>query len=508
MNVVAKKAVWSVKPMVIALALAGASSLPLGAWAQAVPFEVEGTVTSITPGPDGSANLVMFGQTYNVPNTAYIHTPTKTLTIDELLDMTPLPGRTLGGFLNGTGILIGTVASPGPGAVAVINDVAIEPAETVLLGAVTGTEGGIVKIMGVPLVELPRDPAFRMPSHGFTNEFGFEVDPATVPVGVLGAAEGYFGDDQQFHHFHVEVGGGTLVDPTTPAVSILRARCGSGARLEVLGGSYLPAAATIQVFNANTGYSFGSVATVIDPLTPQFGAYRFRADVGTGLTDTDGNCPSVVRVVNVQNGKEAISLVAGVTAPPPPPPDNLPPVAENDVAGTTAGLAVNVNLVENDTDPNNNLDPTTVQIVDNAGLSILFPDPRDGSITVTPTTAGTFNITYTVSDTGDPSLTSNVGTLQLVVQPAPVIDIVTVTRANYRQSRDRWDVRGTTNVPGATITLSLVSSGQEIATAVADAAGFWLFDVRGAGIFPVPGDSIRVTSSSGGTIDSQIVIVP
>ena len=96
----------------------------------------------------------------------------------------------------------------------------------------------------------------------------------------------------------------------------------------------------------------------------------------------------------------------------------------------------------------------------------------------------------------------------VVVQPAPVIDIVTVTRANYRQSRDRWDVRGTTNVPGATITLSLVSSGQEIATAVADAAGFWLFDVRGAGIFPVPGDSIRATSSSGGVIDSQIVIQP
>lgn len=503
MRSVENKAVLSVKPMVFALALAGAASLPAGAWAQ-VPFEIEGIVTAIAPGPNGTANITMFGQVFNVPSTAYIHTPTKSLTIDELLDSTPLPGRSELGFVGGTGILVGTVANPGPGATAIVEDIVIEPGETVLLGAITANDGGVIRIMGVPLVDLD-DP--RMPSSGLVNEFGFPVIPTTVPVSGQGVAEGYFAqDDGRFHHFRAEVEGGELVDPASAATSILRARCSPGGRLEVLGGSYNPPNATIRVYNNKTGFSFGTVQTTVDPLTPTFGSYRFRVDVGEGATDTSGNCPSEVRAINESTGAQAVSIVAGVTVPPPPPPTNLPPVAVDDVAGTTAGLAVTVDLTENDTDPNNNLDVTTVAIVDNAGLAILFPTPRNGSITMTPEQAGTYLIKYTVGDTlGE---VSNEATLQLVVQPAPVVDIITIDRVNYRQGRDRWDVRGTTDIANAEVTLTLERTGQVIGTALADGFGFWLFDVRNAGIFPESNDSVRVTSEHGGTVVAPITFAP
>ena len=70
-----------------------------------------------------------------------------------------------------------------------------------------------------------------------------------------------------------------------------------------------------------------------------------------------------------------------------------PPVATNDTAApTTAGTPVTVNVLGNDTDANNDIDPTTVQIVGStdgktlvvAGEGTWTVDPVTGNITFTP----------------------------------------------------------------------------------------------------------------------------
>ena len=65
------------------------------------------------------------------------------------------------------------------------------------------------------------------------------------------------------------------------------------------------------------------------------------------ICDTDGAC-------------DTASVTITVTAPPPPP--NDPPVAVDDSATTTAGTGVAIGLSANDSDPDGNLDPSTVQV--------------------------------------------------------------------------------------------------------------------------------------------------
>ncbi|MGH2709849.1 MAG: Ig-like domain-containing protein, partial [Actinomycetota bacterium] len=76
------------------------------------------------------------------------------------------------------------------------------------------------------------------------------------------------------------------------------------------------------------------------------------------VCDTDGACDTAT--VNVT-----------VDAPPPPPPNN-PPVATDDVANTTSDTPVAIGVTANDSDPDGNLDPSTVQVT---------VDPPNGSVT-------------------------------------------------------------------------------------------------------------------------------
>ncbi|WP_076585751.1 DUF7507 domain-containing protein [Solilutibacter tolerans] len=114
------------------------------------------------------------------------------------------------------------------------------------------------------------------------------------------------------------------------------------------------------------------------------------------------------------------------------------PVANNDSATNgTPGTATTLNVVGNDTDPNNNLDPTTVVMVNPPAGSTLSADgktltvPGEGTWSVNPTTGAiTFTpvstffgdptpISYTVADTT--GLVSNVATVTVdYPQDAPV----------------------------------------------------------------------------------------
>lgn len=88
-------------------------------------------------------------------------------------------------------------------------------------------------------------------------------------------------------------------------------------------------------------------------------------------------------------------------------PANSPPEARDDEAVTDEDHSVTIDVTVNDTDPNDNLDPTTVQVVVSPLRGSVKIDPLNGTITYTP--AENFDqmdlFVYQVSDTnGESSL--------------------------------------------------------------------------------------------------------
>lgn len=119
-------------------------------------------------------------------------------------------------------------------------------------------------------------------------------------------------------------------------------------------------------------------------------------------TTFDGTAPSGAATVTID-----------VSAPP----ANEAPVANSDYATTTRGVAVDIDVLANDTDANGNIDPTTVTITSQ-------PSRRGGSVSVNPTTgvvtftprngfAGSTVFAYTVADTD--GAVSNTTTVQVDV---------------------------------------------------------------------------------------------
>ena len=82
-------------------------------------------------------------------------------------------------------------------------------------------------------------------------------------------------------------------------------------------------------------------------------------------------------------------------------PGNQPPVALNDAATTAEGVAVVVEVLANDHDPDGNLDPTSVTIVAPPSHGLLQVDGQSGAVTYTPEADffGTDRFVYRVADT-------------------------------------------------------------------------------------------------------------
>jgi hypothetical protein len=253
-----------------------------------------------TPPDTITGTITVMGVTVNIPCSAVIKSPTAALNINQLRNPTPLPGRSpRRGFLGGTAIINGATDVAG---VPVADDVFVEPAENVMIGPVTA--GIPFSVLGTEVVQLTD---LRIPSTGAFNQFGFEVDLATVPVGALASVEGYFGSDLKLYAFLIETTGGTLVNPAAPQVSIQRAQCGNRAGvgtdlIRVFGGAVIPEAAltpgrvTFITVDAagNDVQTVGSVRVIRDPANPPFGTYTFRAN---DLTLTDNVCQPRVKAV-------------------------------------------------------------------------------------------------------------------------------------------------------------------------------------------------------------------
>jgi hypothetical protein len=106
---------------------------------------------------------------------------------------------------------------------------------------------------------------------------------------------------------------------------------------------------------------------------------------------------------------------------------DYPPVANDDAASTNPNTPVDVNVLANDTDQNNDIDPTTVAIASQPANGTVSVNPTTGIVTYTPNTdfTGTDTFTYTVRTTGGPSPSgpgaiSNTATVTITVHDFPI----------------------------------------------------------------------------------------
>lgn len=120
----------------------------------------------------------------------------------------------------------------------------------------------------------------------------------------------------------------------------------------------------------------------------------------------------------VRDDKDQLSNVATVSITVTP--ENDGPVARPDNALTQLDQPVVINVLANDTDPDNDIDPTTVTIVAPPSNGAVVVNPVTGAVTYTPNAGftGTDTFTYTVDDlTG---LTSNEAVVTVRVNAPPV----------------------------------------------------------------------------------------
>ncbi|NQD57689.1 multicopper oxidase domain-containing protein, partial [Pseudomonas sp. CM25] len=196
---------------------------------------------------------------------------------------------------------------------------------------------------------------------------------------------------------------------------------------------------------------------------------------------------------------------------------NKPPVANNDSAATTAGKAVSLNVLANDTDPEGNL-PLTV-----TGLS--QPDSGQGTTstdgtTVTytpPATVGTpftASFNYTARDAkGAESVAP--ATVSIVVNPAAPVDQIQVTSATVQVrsgNRYTWDLAGTTSVAtgnSISVTAATTAGPLNLGTATLTAAtsgARWRLSVTTTGNGPATPATVTVKSTLGQSVTVPISI--
>lgn len=264
--------------------------------------EVEGPISAVTDNGDGTGIITVMGMTIQIPATATITSPTVSLTMDQLADPTPFPGRTQAGFIGGTAIVVGTVDAVGQ---LTAQEVFAEPSENVLLGIVTSNAPDPLTVNNVPITFLSDT---RMPAGPALNDLGVEVVVDDLAVGTIASVEGYY-DGSTFQTFLLEAEGAAAAVPT-PQVGIVRAQGRTaGGRLEVRGGlTGITGSETLELRNAANN-ALLAVLTVqeapfdgVEVLVAGTAQFRFQV---RGLRTV----PATVRVVNLTSPSEATAEV-------------------------------------------------------------------------------------------------------------------------------------------------------------------------------------------------------
>ncbi len=198
---------------------------------------------------------------------------------------------------------------------------------------------------------------------------------------------------------------------------------GSGAPLAANDSVSVPFAqsAVIDVL-ANDSDSDGSLvpSSVSVVLSPQHGSASVNPATGAITYTHDGSSESLDSLAyTVDDNDGNTSNVAGVSVMIGSP-DNEAPVAGDDSAVFNPGVPVSVSVLSNDSDSDGQLNPASVTIIDQPLFGVAAVSPATGAITYTSTdlSATSDSLTYTVSDdAGDPS---NIASVTLVANPAPV----------------------------------------------------------------------------------------
>ena len=100
-------------------------------------------------------------------------------------------------------------------------------------------------------------------------------------------------------------------------------------------------------------------------------------------------------------------------------PVNTSPVANNDNATTEKNKSVIINVLKNDSDVENNLDITKVQVATNPSQGTASVNSTNGEITYTPTANFTGNDSFTYKVKDAQGLTSNSASVNIIVNSAP-----------------------------------------------------------------------------------------
>ncbi|WP_157271673.1 hypothetical protein [Azohydromonas aeria] len=303
--------------------LAGAAAPAL-----AVPFSVEGRLGRVND------NALVCNQVrIQLGANTVITTPSGVIDKARLLDTQPFPGRRnveppddgnpdtpplppLSAFVGGTCI----VSGDDNGTRRVADTVFVEVSENVLVGPVTITPGGPFEIMGVPIVLLgttPGTPGYepggRIVASEPINDFGYEVDLATVPAGDESSAEGYLGAQTDVFYAHAiqTTGGQARASATAPDTRILRGSVtranATTVKLEVRGGCRFMGSpnvngtartqrVNVQVDNGTSATgevvwtnasapatpAAGNVTCTEDTAAPGYGLFRYQLDRYSG----------------------------------------------------------------------------------------------------------------------------------------------------------------------------------------------------------------------------------
>lgn len=186
---------------------------------------------------------------------------------------------------------------------------------------------------------------------------------------------------------------------------------------------------------------------------------------------------------------------------------NRPPVANPDIGSTTAGTAITLNVLANDSDPENNtpLDVTAVtQPASGQGSVVLN---ANNTLTYTPpaTVASTFTaaFTYTVADSLGASAVGNVSvTVGPTAPPPAAITVGTATVRAGSGNRYTWQLSGSTTLANTNLTIQVTTTDdlQTLGTVTPNRRnGSWSLTVRNSTAFvPTPSPTATITATATG----------
>ncbi|WP_433766560.1 Ig-like domain-containing protein [Pseudomonas putida] len=192
---------------------------------------------------------------------------------------------------------------------------------------------------------------------------------------------------------------------------------------------------------------------------------------------------------------------------------NQAPTAVSDAA-TTLGVAIPINVLVNDTDPENNLPlainsftqpPTGRGIVSSNGTALTYTPPASIPAAFTTT------FSYFVRDSfGAVSATPATVTVQVSPRPAAETFAVTTATVSARSNnRFTWDFAGTSSVTtGNTITIQVTTPTglQTLGTTTVPVTGRWRFTANNiTNVIPSANPQATITSSQGTVRTVQVI---